>query len=436
MNARQRALFLALTLGLATACAPPAATAPAAPSAPAAARPAAASLRAGTSGDYPPFSRWKDDHPEDFAAALLGAFAADQRLALTWSRFRWPDHDADLRAGRFDLAADGITVRPERSVTGRFTVPVARGGAVLLLRRPAWALTTGAGVPALAALHALDRAELRVAVNRGGHLERVARGLLTSAHLVAVAENSAVREALARGEVDAVMTNTFEAPRWAQGLEGLERIGPLTHDVVALYVRADQPELAARLDTWLLAQEESGALGALRARHLGGGGPTATPLGALLSAVAERLALMPLVAAAKRRSGKPVEDTAQEARVIEGAREVVRRAAAERGVAPPRTEVLDAFFRAQVEAAKVVQRCAPSAAMAPAFSLDDDLRPAIARITARMAFLLVRLPPGLAPAAVAEQARDELAGSGLDDATITALAAPLAALVPPAPALP
>jgi len=84
----------------------------------------------------------------------------------------------------------------------------------------------------------------------------------------------------------------------------------------------------------------------------------------------------------------------------------------------------------------VVQRCAPSAAMAPAFSLDDDLRPAIARITARMAFLLVRLPPGLAPAAVAEQARDELAGSGLDDATITALAAPLAALVPPAPALP
>jgi hypothetical protein len=32
------------------------------------------------------------------------------------------------------------------------------------------------------------------------------------------------------------ITNTFEAPRWAEGIEGVERIGPLTRDVVALYV--------------------------------------------------------------------------------------------------------------------------------------------------------------------------------------------------------
>jgi cyclohexadienyl dehydratase len=33
---------------------------------------------------------------------------------------------------------------------------------------------------------------------------------------------------------------------------------------VALYVRADEPDLAARLDAWLLAQEQSGALGVLQ----------------------------------------------------------------------------------------------------------------------------------------------------------------------------
>ena len=223
----------------------------------------AAPLRAGTSGNYPPWSSWKDDHAEDFAAALLGAFAADQRRDLAWTRFRWPDLVGDLRAGRFDLAADGITVRPERSVAGRFTVPVARGGAVLLLRRPAWVNPQGSR-PAAEVVWALDRAAVRVGVNRGGHLERVARGLFSKAGVISFAENASVREALARGEVDAVMTNTFEAPQWRQGIENIEALGPLTHDVVALFVRADRPELEARLDAWLLAQEESGALAELR----------------------------------------------------------------------------------------------------------------------------------------------------------------------------
>ncbi len=386
-------------------------------------------LRAGTSGNYPPWSSWRDGHAEDFAAALLGAFAADARMDLAWTRFRWPDLVADLRAGRFDLAADGITVRPERSVAGRFTVPVARGGAVLLLRRPAWAPPAAGGDP-IAAVHALDRPELRVGVNGGAHLERVTRGLFASARVLPFAENGAVRDALARGEVDAVMTNTFEAPRWAQGLDGVEALGPLTRDVVALFVRADQADLEARLDAWLLDQEQRGALGALRARYLGpgGGGPTALPLDALLAATAERLALMPLVADSKRRTGKAVDDPAQEARVIASASAAVARAAADRGVPPPPGDRVDAFFRAQMEAAKIVQQRARPDAGAPAFSLDADLRPAVARITARMAFLLVRLPHPIARAAVVAKARDDLADSGLAAEEIDALAAPLAAL--------
>lgn len=389
----------------------------------------AESLRVGTSGNYPPFSTWKGDHAEDFAAALLEAFAADQRIPMAWTRFRWPDLVGDLRAGRFDLAADGITVRPERSVAGRFTVPVARGGAVLLLRRPSW-LEEEAGAEAsdAATIAVLDRPALRVAVNRGGHLERVARRLLPSAQILAIAENAEVREALARGEADAAMTNTFEAPRWAQGLEGVEAVGPLTRDLVALYVRADEPDLAARLDTWLIEQEQSGALGRLRARHLGGGGPTALPLDALLAATAERLSLMPFVARAKQRAGKAVEDPAQEARVIQAARSLVLQAAANRGAKPPPLDAIDAFFRVQMEAAKAVQQRAHPDASAPVFSLEDDLRPAIARITARMAFLLVRLPRGLTLEAVAAKARDELSECELDREAIARLSEAIAAI--------
>jgi cyclohexadienyl dehydratase len=427
----RRAMRVALALVLAAACGPQAATTPSAHVVETTAKPTAeaGSLRVGTSGNYPPWSTWKIDHAEDFAGALLGAFAIHAHVYLSWTRFRWPDLVSDLKSDRFDVAADGITVRPERSVAGRFTVPVAKGGAVLLLHRPAWASRT-AGETAVAAFHSLDRPELRVGVNRGGHLEHVARSLLSKANVVAIDDNGAVRNALVREEVDAVMTNTFEAPRWLQGLNGIETIGPLTHDVVALYVRADEADLAFMLDTWLLAQEESGELERLRARHLGpgGGGPTALALDALLQAIAERLSLMPLVSAAKQRVGKAVEDPAQEARVIEAARAVVVRAGAARGAPPLPIERIDAFFRAQMEAAKAVQQRSHADPSAPTFSLEDDLRPAIARITERIGFLVVRLPHPLMQAAVAAKARDVLAESGLGEEEIQRLAVPIAAL--------
>src|SRR4051812_45322904 len=78
--------------------------------------PTAPQLRAGTSGDYPPLSVWTDARPDGFAPALLGAFAASEGTDVRWTRFRWPELAADFAGGRFDLAADGITVRPERSV--------------------------------------------------------------------------------------------------------------------------------------------------------------------------------------------------------------------------------------------------------------------------------------------------------------------------------
>lgn len=392
-----------------------------------------AHLRAATSGDYPPLSVWKNDHVDGFAPALVVAFASAQRMELGWTRFRWAGLSEDLRAGRFDLAADGITVRPERSIGGRFTVPVARGGAILLLRRPAWAASAREGPTPLAAI---DRPALRVVVNQGGHLERVARGVLHAANIRAIADNEAVRAAFARGEADAAMTNTFEAPRWAAGAPGLEQLGPLTEDVTAIWVHVDHGELADRLDDWLLDEEESGRLAALRTRWLGpGAGPRAAlPVSALLAATAERLALMPFVAAAKQRTGKAVEDAAQEDRVIAASANAVMTAATTRGSTLPPREVIDAFFRAQIDAAKAVQRTAAGRG-APTrpdgdatYSLDDELRPAIARISARMARLVVRIPRGIERAAIIAEARIDLASSGLDRELIDRLAATIAAL--------
>ena len=422
--------LLALALALTTACAPSSPPPASRATPPASAPPVAAAIHVGTSGDYPPLSLWKGDHAEGFAPSLLVSFAASERASLSWARFRWPELTRDFRSGRFDVVADGITVRPERSISGRFTVPIARGGAVLLLRRPAWAARL-AGQDPKSAVVALDRPELRVVVNQGGHLERFTRQILHHAVIRAVPDNAAVRDLLARGEADAAMTNTFEAPRWAEGLAGVERLGPLSRDVTALWIRADRGELEERLDEWLLGEEASGRLDALRGSTLGAGAhKTAEPVSALFAAMAERLALMPFVAADKRRTGKPIEDRPQEERVLATATAAVAEAARSRGLAALPPEHVTTFFRAQIEGAKRLQEKATPDADAPAFSLQDDLRPAIARIDARIAFLLVRLPRSSRARderEVVAEAREDLAESGLDAGSIDAIGKAVAA---------
>lgn len=378
---------------------------------------------AGTSGNYPPLSVTRGERYEGFVPSLVGTFAAARNVEVTWTRFAWSTFAADMAAGRFDIAADGVTVRPERSIAGRFTVPIARGGAVLLLRRPAWAAGISGDSPrALAS--ALDRPELRVAVNRGAHLERVTRSIFHAADVRTVDDN-AVRDAFARGDVDAAMTNTFEAPRWAAGLAGVEHVGPLTVDVTALWVRAEREDLAVALDDFLLAEEESGRLGALRTKEIGeGAGPKAASVpSALFAAIAERLAIMPYVAAAKQRAGLPIEDRGQEAKVLDAARAEVAKASRAGGHMPS-SAAIDAFFRAQIAAAKAVQtNTAPSSTE---YTLDRELRPAIARITARQARLVVRVPRGLDVSSVTDEAKRSL--EGIDAVTAAALAEAIVAL--------
>jgi cyclohexadienyl dehydratase len=384
----------------------------------------------GTSGDYPPLSIWKGDHAEGFAPEVVTAFEIVDKRSIRWTRFRWTELTDDLRERRFDIAADGITVRPEGSVLGRFTVPIARGGAVLLVRRPRWA-PPASGDPKSVA-RALDRSELRIVVNQGGHLERFTRQLMHHASIRAIADNGAVREALARGEADAAMTNTFEAPLWAEGLSGIERVGPLSREVTALWVRPERGDIAERLDAWLLGEEESGRLDALRSKALAPGLPkTAEPVSAIFAAVAERLALMPFVAAEKKRTGKPIEDLVQEARVLFLSAQAVIDAGRTWNTPPPPRPLVEAFYRAQIEAAKRVQSKAKLDPSAPAFSLENDLRPAIARIDARLAFLLSRLRLSQNKGDerdVLAEAREALAESGLDTANVDALGAAVDAL--------
>ena len=364
-------------------------------------------LRVGTSGDYAPFSLDPDGPAplDGLDVALARAYAADRGLRLDLIRFTWPELERRLAAGDFDVAMSGVTVRPERSVLGRFTTPVAESGAVVLVHE-------GPSPPSLAEL---DGPGVTLAVNAGGHLERAARARFPRATVRALADNAAVLGELASGRAGGAVTDTLEAPAWQARLPGLVAIGPFTRDRKAWLVSPGAEDLAADLDAYLAAKEADGTLASLRERWLAPGArsETATPLGALVAALDERLALMPLVAEAKRKVGRPVRDTAQEARVLEAAAADVARAAATAGRPPPSRECVTELFRAQIDAASAIQEAVlagPASTAALPSDLEGALRPALARIGARVAAALIALQeappasPPQAPATGAQQA--------------------------------
>ena len=357
-------------------------------------------LRVGTSGDYPPFSEWDPAAGvyRGFDIAVAERFGADAGYGVEWVPFRWPALTRALAGDRFDVAMGGVTVRPERTALGRFTVAVAETGAVVLVRPGL--LPDTAPIPAAFeqtlrdALLALDVPAMRIAVNAGGHLERVARAQFRAARIDALADNAAVGSALAEGRADAVVTEVVEAERWRSGVPGVVPVGPFTVDRKAYWISAGGAALAAELDAWLLERERDGWLGLQREKWLGPGAAvaTATPWEALLGACAERLTLMPWVAEAKREAGLAVVDSAREARVLRAAETAVRRAAEQWGVPVPPAATVSRFYRAQIDAAVAVQRATlarTSAELGPRFSLGDTLRPALLRVGERMAMLLV-----------------------------------------------
>ena len=342
--------------------------------------PEAAALRVGTSGDYAPFSVWSDGEPEPrgFSADVARAFARDQGLRIEWVRFRWPELETDLAAGRFEIALSGITIRPDRSLAGRFALPLTATGAVALVRDTS-SLRTRAD---------LDRAEIRLAVNRGGHLERVARSLFPQAKVEPIADNTRVPEQLVDGHADAVLTDDLEAPHWQAELPPSRAIGPLTRDLKAAWFPIGGEGLAREFDRWLLRFEATGGLARLRERHGLADPRTAAALPALLASLDERLSLMPAVAHAKRVLGLPIADHAQEERVQAAVRQACLRAAREFRSEPPVAAALHRFVDAQLRAARFVQErelevAASSDREAARRDLDQRIRPALAFITDR-----------------------------------------------------
>ncbi len=335
-------------------------------------------LRVGTSGDYPPFSVLVSSESSEEAGPAVGDDAGDpdadghdrrgfaievgRRLAsdlgfdVEFRPFDWPDLTAAVAAGDFDVAMSGVTWRPDRAVVGWMSRAVAAGG-------PCVVSSENAPTP-----------QRRVAVNRGGILERWARkrfetGEGRSTGVIAVDDNLSLPGRLERGEVDAFVSDSFEVEHFAR--EGWRQDCKPPLDRKVFWVapgRAD--DLGPAVDRWI--QRNEGWLEGRR-REWFGRGQGRDELDHLLDLTARRLAFMPAVAAWKAERGVPIEDVEREQLVLDAA----EASALEFGLDP--APVRD-WVALQIDLAKVVQRRSATAAS----TMDlEEIRPVLNRLGRR-----------------------------------------------------
>ncbi|HYD49790.1 MAG TPA: transporter substrate-binding domain-containing protein [Terriglobales bacterium] len=320
------------------------------------------SLRVGISGDYPPFAavakiadpqvvdltdpRVLTPKPapaaEGFDIEVARRFAADSGRKLELVTFDWPELTAKLEAGAFDIAMSGITLRAERAMSGLFSRPYLITGAVAVV-------AAGEG-DRVRSIDWLDAANVRLAVNRGGYLEGLAKSRFPNARLRPAEDNRELPQLLRHGSVDAVIAERYEALRW-QKSSGVELSRPFTRDLKVYMVAPKSAALVEALDDWLARREEDGWLPQLRRRWVAEPSPPTKAelcVEAVRARIQTRFDLMPLVAAAKRRRGELIDDPGQEARVLSRAREQATR----RNLS---AEDVARLFRQLIEAAKLSQ---------------------------------------------------------------------------------
>ncbi|HWZ93397.1 MAG TPA: transporter substrate-binding domain-containing protein [Polyangiaceae bacterium] len=334
-------------------------------------------LRIGTAGDYAPFSWAQGKGFVGLDIELGKRLAKDFGVPAEFVRFTWPELVQSLKADRFDLAMSGVTLRGDRALAGRLSRPYAVVSAVALIRPADRARFTDPP--------SLDRDGVRLIVNAGGHLESVARRLFPHATISTTSDNTQLFAPVLTKKADAAISDSAEAH--AHGTSGLIALAPMTHDRKALFVSDSAPQFADWVDGWLRDRERDGFLPKLRRRYLAAPRPDELAMAAeaVLGAIQTRCELMPLVGAYKVAHGLPIEDAAQEARVLARTADAARAA----GLEP---EGVQGLYRTLIAAAKDIEQAHASQPNALTPTL-DELRQVIRGIDAQLLAELREVTP-------------------------------------------
>jgi cyclohexadienyl dehydratase len=330
-------------------------------------------LRVGTTGDYAPFSVVNADAElTGIDVEVARQLGRDLDRQPEFVQITWPELAQAVGNRQFDVAMSGITMRPDRALVGRFTRPYAAVGALALVRSQ--------DTERFPTVDALDRPDVRIAVNAGGYLEQLARARFPRATIEPQANNRIVPERVREAEADAAISDSAEAQFWLG--PDLHALGPFSTGYKAYLLPVGDDALAARIDEWLVARERDGWLDAQRLRWIGPDASldaTGAARAAVVAFIGLRLELAPSIGAAKRAADLPIADREQETRVLERVRDA----------AGANADWAVAVYRQVIDLSKAIQQTGtPGTVTAELLALRD----ALARIDAALVPALVQAP--------------------------------------------
>jgi chorismate mutase-like protein len=298
-------------------------------------------LRVGSTGDYKPFS-YRPGKTTEFIGSdieLASELAKSLGVKLQIVPTSWPTLAKDFGEDKFDLAIGGVSVTMDRQKKGVFSIPYQRDGKTPITRCENQAK--------FQTLQQIDQPGVRLIVNPGGTNERFAKANLPHAQLTVYPDNVTIFEQIVERKADLMITDAIETrlqQRLHPQLCAVHPDQPFDFSEKAIWLPRDWV-FKAYVDQWLHQQIETGALSKTTERWL----DFPWGLEPLRQAIDRRLLLAEDVARFKWNTKAPIEDRAREAQIIAG----LAKQAESVGVPAAQAE---AFFRAQIEASKTVQR--------------------------------------------------------------------------------
>ena len=214
-------------------------------------------LLVGATGDYRPMSYREPDTGEywGFDADLAQDLADSLGVDLQYVPTSWPTLMDDTLAGKFDLAACGITITDARKEQALMSEGYLVNGKTIICRSEDAAKYTD--------LESINKPEVRVMVNPGGLNEKFARENLPDVTLIVHDVNQDIPGLIAEGAADIMITEIMEAGYYVGQDERLAAPlinEPFTHGELGVLMPKGSEDLLEYVNAFLEEEKRSGRL--------------------------------------------------------------------------------------------------------------------------------------------------------------------------------